>query len=361
MNKTINLLAAALVCTASAVAADQWGLERGTPDIQSAGPLAFGPDDVLLVGDTKSAAIFAIATGNTEGDASKASVDIEDLAGKISDVAGSKATINDLVTNPSTGNVFVSVTVGGEPAIVQINGAGKITQLPLREVRFSKATLSDAPEDKEVQRGSRKRNPRTDVITDIAFFEGKVLVSGLKTSGSPSSVRELDFPFAKSDKGIGVQIFHAAHGREEDYSAMRTFVPLMIDGKPNLLGAYVCTPLVRIPLEALDSAGEKVKATTVAELGNRNRPLDMISYQKDGAEYLLLSNSARGVMKITTAGLSENKGLTDRVSGGGNAGQTYDTIDSLKGVVQMDKLNDSHAVVLVDNNGSLDLKTVALP
>jgi hypothetical protein len=33
----------------------------------------------------------------------------------------------------------------------------------------------------------------------------------------------------------------------------------------------------------------------------------------------------------------------------------------MNGVVQMDKLNDTHAVVLIDNNGSLDLKTVALP
>ena len=87
----------------------------------------------------------------------------------------------------------------------------------------------------------------------------------------------------------------------------------------------------------------------------------MISYQKDGAEYLLLSNSARGVMKITTAGLSENKGLTEPVRGGGAEGQSYDTIASLQGVVQMDKLNDGHAVVLVDNNGTLNLKTVALP
>ena len=130
----------------------------------------------------------------------------------------------------------------------------------------------------------------------------------------------------------GVQIFHAAHGRDEDYSAMRTFVPLKIDGEPSLLAAYVCTPLVKIPLKQLKSGGEKVKGTTVAELGNRNRPIDMITYKKGGAEYLLLSNSARGVMKITTKGLSENEGLTERVSGGGTAGQTYETIKSLAGV-----------------------------
>lgn len=354
------ILAISLLCVAPASAA-RFGLERGTPNIQSAGSLAFGPADVLLVGDTKSATVFAISTGNSEGDASKVDINVADLAGKISEVVGAKATINDMATNPGTGNVFISATAGGKPAIVQINGSGKVSQVSLKNVEFSKAVLSDVPEDKETVQGRRRRNNRADSITDLAFFEGKVLVSGLRTKGTPSSVRELDFPFAESDRGIGVQIYHAAHGKEEEYSAMRTFVPLMIDGEPSLLGAYVCTPLVKFPLDALNSANDKVKATTVAELGNRNRPLDMISYEKDGDEFLLLSNSARGVMKISTAGLTENKGLTEPVRGGGVAGQSFENVESMSGVIQMDKLNQTHAVVLIDNNGSLDLKTVKLP
>ena len=210
--------------------------------------------------------------------------------------------------------------------------------------------------------GRRRRNARNDSITDLAFYEGKVLVSGLRSAGSASSVREIDFPFFKADQGIGVQIYHAAHGRDEDTSAMRTFVPLTIDGEPTLLAAYVCTPLVKIPLKELKSAGEKVTGTTVAELGNRNRPLDMISYKKGDAEYLLLSNSARGVMKITTDGLKENSGLSDRVSGGGTAGQPFETVKAFEGVVQMAKLNETHAVLLVKKgDGPVALTTVELP
>ncbi|MEQ9411527.1 MAG: hypothetical protein RIK87_27685 [Fuerstiella sp.] len=352
---------ATLMTGATTFGADQWGLDRGTPELKSAGSLVFGPDDILFVGDTKAAAVFAIATGNKEGDASKASINVENVAGKISDVVGGEATINDIATNPRTGNVFASVTVGGKPAIVQINGAGKISQLSLTDVRFAKAVLADAPEDKEVARGRRRSNPRADAITDLAWYEGKLLISGLRSGDAPSSVRELNFPFADADKGTGIEIFHAAHGRNEDYAAVRTFVPLTIDGKPNLLAAYVCTPLVRIPLEELEEAGDRLKATTVAELGNRNRPLDMISYSKDGGNFLLLSNSARGVMKITTAGLSENDGLTEPVRGGGAAGQSYEPLESLQGVVQMDKLNDDHVVVLVEKDDRMDLQTVALP
>ncbi len=40
--------------------------------------------------------------------------------------------------------------------------------------------------------------------------------------------------------------------------------------------------------------------TTIAELGNRNRPTDMIVYSKDGKDYLLIANTSRGVMKVPT-------------------------------------------------------------
>lgn len=361
MKTTVYFLAAALTCSATTFAAD-FGLKPGNPDVKSANSLAFGPADVLFIGDTKSATVFAISTGDTAADAGNSTVEAHNLGVNLSDMFSGPTTINDLVVNPATGSVFIACDTKGRPSIVKITEGGRKMQgINLDNVAYSSAVLADAPEDKITGEGRRQRNNRDDAITDLAFFEGKLLISGLKAVGSPSSVRELDFPFAESDKGIGVQIYHAAHGKEEDYSAMRTFVPLMIDGKPNLLGAYICTPLVKFPLEALESTEEKVTATTVAELGNRNKPLDMISYEKDGAEFLLLSNSARGVMKISTAGLTENKGLTEPVKGGGTAGQGFDNVESMNGVLQMDKLNDTHAVVLIDDNGSLNLKTVALP
>lgn len=362
MKKLVCFLVVAVSCGVSAFAADAWGLKQGTPELKSASVLAFGPDDVLFVGDTSSASVFAIATGDTEGDPSGTEINVASLGTNLSDMLGSAATVNDLAANPATGNLFVACTANGKPAIVRISDGGRsMNQLNLSNVRFSHAVLADVPEDKVTGQGRRRRNKRADAITDLAFYEGKLLVSGLRSGDSPSSVREIDFPFAKSDRGVGVQIFHAAHGREEDYSAMRTFVPLMIDGEPSLLGAYVCTPLVKIPLKEIGSAGETLKATTVAELGNRNRPLDMVSYSNDGGEFLLLSNSARGVMKITTAGLSKNEGLTEKVSGGGKAGQSYETIEGLQGVVQMAKLNETHVAVLIDNGGQLNLKTVPLP
>ncbi|MBL8815179.1 MAG: hypothetical protein JNL58_04035 [Planctomyces sp.] len=357
------IAAAAVFSSTGASAADQYGLERGTADVKSATTLAFGPEDILFIGDSKSAAVFAVATGDTEGDAASAKINVADIGTSLASLLeAKKVTVNDLAVNPGTGSAFLAVTADDKAAIVKVDGGGKMTPLSLDEVRFAKVSLKDAPEDKVVTTGRRSRNNRDDAITDIAYFEGKILVSGLSSSAAPSALRELSFPFATADSGVSVEIYHAAHGKSEDYAAMRTFVPIMIDGEPNVVGAYVCTPLVRVPVKELEGAAEKVRGTTVAELGNRNRPLDLISYSKEGSQFLLLSNSDRGVMKISTDGIKENKGLTEPVSGGGTAGQKFESIAVFEGVVQMDKLNDTTALILTQSDTDvLNLKTVELP
>lgn len=55
---------AALLCASTALADLTSSLSKGTPDVKSAGPLAFGPDGVLFVGDPLGATIFAIDTGD---------------------------------------------------------------------------------------------------------------------------------------------------------------------------------------------------------------------------------------------------------------------------------------------------------
>ena len=97
----------------------------------------------------------------------------------------------------------------------------------------------------------------------------------------------------------------------------------------------------------------------LAELGNRNRPLDMVVYEKAGEGYVLMANSARGLMKISMHNLSEIEPLTARVED--KAGLGYETIAELEGVVQLDRLNKDKALVLVDTGEGQDLKTINLP
>lgn len=363
--RVVRLLSCATVCvllSGAAVTAVEWGLKEGAPAIQSVGPLAFGPDGILFVGDTKSATIFAIGTGDTKGDPAKVDLNITGLNTKVAELLKTgSATINDLAVNPNSGNIYLSVTAESKPVLVRVEADGKLSQVSLAKVPFQKVTLPNAPEDKEVSRNGRTSNPRSEAITDLAYVDGKVYVSGVAGGASPSNVRELPFPFNDANVGSNVEIYHAAHGRTEDNATIRTFIPLNINGEPSLLAGFTCTPLVKFPVSSF-KPGEKSKGTTVAELGNRNKPLDMIVYKKDGKDFLLMSNSARGVMKISTENLATNPGLTTPVSGGGVAGQTYETIKELDGVVQLDRLNNDHAVVVVQSSpNSQDLRTVSLP
>jgi hypothetical protein len=134
-------------------------------------------------------------------------------------------------------------------------------------------------------------------------------------------------------------------------------VAYQIQKQSYILAAYTCTPLVKIPVSDL-KPGNKIKGTTIAELGNHNRPLDMIVYRKDGHDYILMSNSSRGVMKMSAEGLDGYKPITAHTE---VTGVPYQTIAELKGVEQLDKYDDSNALILLGENGSLDLKSIPLP
>jgi len=356
---TAAMLAAVIGMNVAANAA-----EKGNVTLQSAGPLAFGPQGVLMVGDPKAAAVYAIETGDTSGSAADANITVKDLTGAIkAALKANAANIADLAVNPQSGNVYLSVTTNGPaagPSLVKIDGKGNVTEFSTENVTYTKAILQDAPDDKLVESRRGKQNLRLQSITDIAFMDGQVLVSGLNKSDSPSSLRALSYPFDEADPGTSLEIYHGAHGKFEDNRAMNTFVPFNINGEPTVLAAYTCTPLVKFPVKDL-MPGKKTRGTTVAELGNRNQPLDMVVYQKDGKEFLLMANSARGVMKVSTEDIGRDEGITEPVRGGGLAGQDYVSIKQWEGVTQLDKLNDTHAVIVTEIDGKSALVTVALP
>jgi hypothetical protein len=311
---------------------------------------------VLFISDPKEAMIYAIDTGSATGDPSKAKIEQKNLQAKLQELLRTEAQVADLAVNPNSGEVILAVTAQS-PALVKLDTTGKLSQISLKNIPSSVVSLPNPPADASTPRGNR----RNEAVTDLAFVSGKLLVAGLTAGDASSKVREIAFPFDAADEGTNVEIYHAAHGKVENNSVVRVFVPFTIDGEPSVLAGFTCTPLVKFPIKSLEKKGEKVRGTTVAELGNRNKPLDMIVYEQGGKQFLLMANSARGVMKISTDDLGKNEGLTTPVSGGGTAGQKFETIEGLQGVVQLDKLNDQQAVILVQTDKTLDLLTIALP
>jgi hypothetical protein len=354
-----------LFATAELIAADP-GMTTGTPDIKSAGPLAFGPAGILFIGDPQGAAIFAIDTKDTTAGPKSAELALEGIDSQVAGLLGTTADdilINDLAVNPASGAVYLSVARGrgpdAAPVLVRVDESGELKPVPLENVAFSKTELSNAPDDRESGEGRRRGNQRLESITDLMFLDGRLYVAGLSNEEFASKLRSIPFPFQNEIADTSIEIFHGSHGQYETRSPVRTFAVYNIDDKPNLLAAYTCTPLVKIPLESL-VPGEKVMGQTVAELGNRNRPLDMVVYQKDGRDYLLMANNARGLMKISLDDVSDVKPIDKRVSD--KAGLEYETIASAPGVVQLDRLNEANVVVLVQADGEAqNLRTLALP
>ena len=320
-------------------------------------------DGILFVGDAQGAAVFAIQTGDKSGNPAEATYEIQGLNIKVAEQLGADSQslkINDLAVNPVSGNIYLAVTSGQQPAIVKVDQQGAISRVELKDIPFARAALPNPPKDEEVGEGRRRRNNRLESITDLAFIDGQVIVTGLSDADAPSNVRSFAFPFSEVDAGVNLEIYHGAHGRSEDNAVVRTFVPFMIGGEPNLLAGFTCTPLVKFPLSEVQAGGGKITGTTVAELGNQNRPLDMIVYEKDGKSYLLIINTNRGTMKVSTEKIEANEGITNRVEGGGTAGQPYEKVEDLAGAVQLDKLNDTSAVILVQtDSGALNLRTVS--
>jgi hypothetical protein len=354
-------LSAALAAAAEPTAS----LKQGKAELKSAGPLAFGPEGILFIGDTRGAAIFAIDTGDRAQSAEKKPVQVKDLGGKVAAMLGTdirQIQINDLAVNPRSGNVYLSVSrgrgPGAIPVIVRINASGQPEELALDNVRFAKADVPNAPAlGVKDRRGQELRN---ESITDLAYVDGRVFLAGLSNEEFSSRLIAIPFPFSSEGiDGASVEIYHGSHGQIETKSPIRTFVTYRIAGEPHMLAAYTCTPLVKVPVADL-KAGAHVKGTTIAELGNHNRPLDMIVYQKDGKDYIFMTNSDRGVMKIPTEGAGSAPSITRRVPD--KQGLGYETIAGIKGAVQMDQLDGGHAVLLTQQkDGSIDLDTIELP
>jgi len=355
------LLAAVLVAAVGSTPARP--IAAPPPDVgpapESLGALTFGPNGVLFAADTQAATIYALELGDQATGAKAGAADVASIDQKIAGILGTSAdavSVKDLIIHPVTHNAYLSVMRGvgadSKPALLRVDGEGKIALVALDRVKYSKVTLPNPPA------ADGARSQRADVITDMAFADGKLIIAGLSNEEFASKLRAIPYPFAKTDPGTSVEIFHGNHGRLETRSPVYTFIPYTINNKPHIIASYLCTPLVRFSLDSL--TGSKVVGTTIAELGNRNRPMDMILYKKNGHEFLLMSNNSRGVMKIPTETFGSAAAITEPVKTE-TAGVPYEKITSMAGVEQMDLLDADRSIVLARTSAGLNLAAVPLP
>ncbi|WP_276365994.1 hypothetical protein [Chryseolinea sp. H1M3-3] len=335
------------------------GFVNGAPEIKSISALTFGPDGILFIGDSKSATVFAVDTKDNQKVDKAEAVEVKQFDQKIAAALGTEVknvSIQDLVVNPVSKKIYCAVQLNdGTAALLKVNGE-KIESVNLKDVNFSQVALTNVPgeEDKD-QRG---RPIRPLAISDIGFYDGKVLVSGLSNQEFSSTFRSIPFPFTNKQDQSSLEIYHAAHKKYETYAPIRTFTASEINGKKYLIASFTCTPLVLFPLEDL-KPGTHVKGRTIAEMGAGNSPLDMITMNKNGESVLLMSNSSRPIFKVKYKTIEEFQGsLTTPVEESfGTAGVHFVSLPVVN-VLQLDKLDETKFVLLQRKpNGDLDLYT----
>src|SRR4029077_9749930 len=153
-----HLLTALPVCglIASPVHAGNWtaGMVEGKPDIKSISQLAFGPEGILFIADSKSAAVFAVSTGDIKPASGSEPLKVEGINEKIAALVGASADqvlIDDLAVNPISHTAYLAVSRGRGPAatpvLIRAKAGGKLEAVALDKVKFSRAELPDAPTD----------------------------------------------------------------------------------------------------------------------------------------------------------------------------------------------------------------------
>jgi hypothetical protein len=125
-----------------------------------------------------------------------------------------------------------------------------------------------------------------------------------------------------------------------------------------MLAAYLCTPLVTFPTDDLENK-EHVRGKTVAEFGSGNYPLDMVLYQNNGQDLILMSNSQLPLLIFNPKDVESYEGEIKEEVKGYMAGVKY-TPRSGSGIQQLDNYNEKF-ILATQRLPSGKLALVSLP
>lgn len=342
------------------------GMMAGTPDIKSAGTLAFGPENVLFVGDSQSAAVFALDVKDAGKDSGAEPVKVQGIDVQIASLLGTtpdQIVINDLAVHPVSQNVYLAVSRGrgndARPVVLRVTKKGELQEVALSGVPYAKVSLANAPEPGS--KTSWGADLRRMTITDLAYVDGELLIAGMSNAEFGSTLRRTPFPFRNELAVNTLEIFHTSHDKYETQSPIETFLPFTIKGKPSLLAGYGCAPIASFTLADLKT-NKRLRGTTLAELGGGNRPLDMVAFTKEGGQRrVLIANSDRTLMSMSAADIDKAPPMTKGVDAAYvNAGVPYLSIAEI-GITQLDNLNDKFVVVVQRDidDGSLNLRSLS--
>jgi hypothetical protein len=362
MKRFLSLACVLLIGLTSAQA------QQGDPKITTIEAIAFGPDGLLLVGG--GARVVAIQTGDTTpAKWTKTEVPNIDqvMAGKLG-LTTKDIEIRDLAVNPASRKAYVALRSlkTNDHVILTIDGSGSVAELPLDNVKYTSYDL--------------KAPVSITKVTDIAFAGGKIVAATQASDKfTGSRVFTID-PKGKDATQVSTKTYHVGHGRWETSAPLRVLTPFFENGKTSVVGSFTCTPVVRYDLEdAKDDA--QIVGNSVVELGTGNTPRGMFAYERDGKKYLLVSvgrnnkqpafgfPSAYWVARVDADLLKETTNINEKApwrdgvakKGAKEVGDRVEVAKDYFGTVQVDKLDDTRALAIVESKGGLNLRALPLP
>jgi len=356
--------------------ADDSGFKLGRPEIRSISALAFAPEGVLLVGDGKGGTVFALDLADKDTREVKEPKELDDVEGKLAALLGATPAdvlIHDLAVNPLSKNVYLAVSrgraglvsqwllpndVADASVLVRVDPEGRFSVVDLGSVRYARVALPNPVDPAKKHVWKEGVSQRAEAIVHLAFASNAVWVAGLSNEEFAATMWRLAYPFDGKVVATTLENFHGAHGKYETEAPIRAFVHYPLHGKTQILAAYLCTPLVTFPVDALQDR-QHVRGRTVGEFGSGNYPLDMVLYKKAGREKLLIANSNLPFMIVDPEDVEAFEGEITAEVPGYTGGVRFES-RSGTGIQQLDNLGDRYVVVLRRlMGGRLDL--VPLP
>lgn len=323
----ISLAAALSVSTAASAESDL--------DMKFAGALEFSEDGTLFVGDNHNGAIYAFDVPSQAPDGQIVPSTIANIDAKIGELLGVGAgaiQINDIAAHPVSNEIYISVTRIGnlvsQPAVVVVSQDQSLHLLDLSSLEFQRQELNEFPDGAITfngrsggmgpampRDGAKTAVPlNTLAIMDMEFYEGELFVAGVATDNFLSSLRRISYPFDGSQSIANVEMYHIAHDQYESRAPIRAMSIQEIDGEPQLVAAYTCSPIVLVPLSEIED-GARISARTIMDYGN-GQPLDMIAYDHqspfggDAQPSLFVTSNSRSPQLIPISGLQDAQVVT---------------------------------------------------
>jgi len=342
----MRLLLVAIACCLGAAS------NASAADIKSISRLAAGPENVLFVADWKSARVHAITLPGAAQKPAGTAFNILDLDGVLSrQVGGAKAIVEDMVVRPGTAEVYIAVSYGAAkiPALIVVTSDQKARRVNLKAAKSTSIALRDAPTSN--YKFWREMPERSFTVTDMKWRDGDLLIAGLSNQDFASTLRRVHYPFDSKQSVTSVEIYHTGHNLIETRAPIRAMSFATWGGKPYLVAAYTCTPIVIIPLEDLKD-GAHIRGKTIGELGYGNTPADMISFSKTEQgkteDFLLLVNFERGadVIPVSQVEAASGRPGMDKVVPFGQIAGLDVTSAPLAGAMRVDNLDEKSFIVV---------------